>query len=393
MDYTKSPLGFRLRKALRYTRLYGPSRMIVKVRGQYHMNKRYARLPEIRPQGRRGHVGLLGCGNFAYSNIAYYLAKTKGQVMRGAMDTDIHRAGSLYERYGLDFYSDDPRTVIDDEAIDLVYIASNHASHAEYAIDCLKNGKSVHIEKPHVVSLDQLIRLCQEIERSSGAVNLGFNRPNSKIGTMIRDALWSQEGAAMLNWFVAGHAIMPDHWYFKPEEGGRILGNLCHWTDFIYSLVEPENRYPLIIRPTRADRSDCDIAVTYTFGDGTIAVITFSAKGHTFEGVRERFAAHRGDVLISMDDFHTLTIENVAHKRHFRGLFRDHGHAEAILRIYNWAQAQRPAAAGLDVKYVWETGELFLLTRQALEQQREVTLSSFDRSKLLRTEVPEKATG
>ena len=107
----------------------------------------------------------------------------------------------------------------------------------------------------------------------------------------------------MYAWFVAGHAIDPDHWYFKPEEGGRVLGNLCHWTDFVYQMVPPQNRYPIKITPTRWEKSDCDIAVTYLFGDGTVAAITFSAKGHTFEGVRERFSAHRGDVLISLDDF------------------------------------------------------------------------------------------
>jgi len=38
--------------------------------------------------------------------------------------------------------------VIQDPAIDLVYVASNHASHADYAIAALEAGKSVHIEKP-----------------------------------------------------------------------------------------------------------------------------------------------------------------------------------------------------------------------------------------------------
>jgi hypothetical protein len=39
MDYTKQPLAFKLRKALRYARLYGPGRTWMKVRGQYHMQK------------------------------------------------------------------------------------------------------------------------------------------------------------------------------------------------------------------------------------------------------------------------------------------------------------------------------------------------------------------
>ena len=87
----------------------------------------------------------------------------------------------------------------------------------------------------------------------------------------------------MINWFVAGHEIDPSHWYFHEKEGGRVLGNLCHWTDFTYQMIDEKNRYPIKIIPTRSEKADCDISVSYVFGDGSIASITFSAKGHTFE--------------------------------------------------------------------------------------------------------------
>ena len=59
------------------------------------------------------------------------------------MDVDIHKAASLYEQFGLRYYSDDAEEIIADPAIDLIYIASNHASHAEYAIICpIRRGSS-----------------------------------------------------------------------------------------------------------------------------------------------------------------------------------------------------------------------------------------------------------
>src|SRR6185312_5865107 len=139
--------------------------------------------------------------------------------------------------------SDDAHRIIHDDAIDLVFIASNHASHAEYAIEALQQGKSVHIEKPHVVNEDQLLRLCDAMAKSTGKVTLGFNRPLSRIGLEIKRHLDSQKGSAVYNWFVAGHEIPPDHWYFHEKEGGRVLGNLCHWTDFVYQLVPRESRF------------------------------------------------------------------------------------------------------------------------------------------------------
>lgn len=377
VDYTGAPFLFRIRKALRYVGLYGMRRTLVKVRGQYHMTRQYATLPanHVR-QDSRAHVGLIGCGNFAFSVIAYYLQKNYGPVVRGCMDLNIGRAASLFEQYKASYYTTDAEAIIADPKIRLIFLASNHASHAEYAIAALAAGKDVHIEKPHVVNDDQLDRLCAALEASTGRiVSVGFNRPRSPLGNQIREMLWNETGELMQNWFVAGHEIAPDHWYFSEAEGGRVLGNLCHWTDLTYQMMPPERRFPIRITPTRSAKSDCDIAVTYLFGDGSIGVITFSAKGHAFEGVKERYAAHRGNTLIAMDDFQRL-VADVGAKKVSKSLrHRDHGHEESIVSSYQIAADS--AARGHEVAYIWEAAQLFLRTKQALESSAPVLIDAW----------------
>ncbi|HHT9158227.1 MAG TPA: Gfo/Idh/MocA family protein [Candidatus Brocadiaceae bacterium] len=373
MDYTTQTLGIKIKKVLRYMRLFGVNRTLIKIYGQYHMKKKYECLPALKIPRSGRNVGIIGCGNFAFTNIAYYLNKNYGKVIHAAADINIHAAASLYEKYDLNYYTDDANKLINDPAIDLLYIASNHASHAEYAIKALNVGKSVHIEKPHVVSEDQLIRLCQAMAVSSGRVNIGFNRTRSRFGREIRKALGSQTGTGMYNWFVAGHEIPSDHWYYAKEEGGRVLGNLCHWTDFIYSLVDSRSRYPLTITPVRAVKPDCGIAVNYKFGDGSIAVITFSA-GPTFEGVRERLSAQRGNILISMDNFKTLIIEEMDKKIKLSNFFNDHGHEHNIMAGYSLLSSNQ----GYSAEYVWETAQLFLRTKEALEENMVTVLSGYD---------------
>ena len=377
MDYTSQPLLFRLQKVLRYWRLYGLSRTVVKVRGQYHMKRHFDPLPPTRREPRPGQtVAIVGCGNFAYSNIAYYLTKKRGKVIRACMDIDPHRAASLAGDFGCAYYTHDFDRILDDPGVELVYIASNHASHAEYAIRALGRGKSVHIEKPHVVSRDQLVRLCTAMAQAQGTVSIGFNRPHSPLGVKIREALAGLSGPSVMNWFVAGHEIPNDHWYFREEEGGRILGNLCHWIDFLMQLVPRERRYPIRVVPARGPVSDSNIAVSYVFGDGSIGAITFSSMGHTFEGVRERFAIHCGDVMIRLDDFHEMILERVAKKSHITSLFRDHGHEATILASFDGAQAN-PKARRAPIEYVWESGELFLATKEALDSNRPVSVEAF----------------
>jgi predicted dehydrogenase len=376
MDYTQQPLFFKVKKGIRYVSLYGINRTIAKIQAQYHMKRAYPRRPPLKqlPPASGKHVGLIGCGKFAYSNIAYYLRKNFGNVIRGVVDIDINKAISLGEEYRSDYYTDNADQLINDPHIDLIYIASNHASHAEYAIQALKRGKAVHIEKPHAVTVDQLERLCQTIHDYQGRVRLGFNRPDSTLGTMLKRYFNEQSGAAMINWFVAGHEIEADHWYFAAEEGGRILGNLCHWIDFTLRLIPAENRFPVKIIPTRSEKSDCDISVSYVFGDGSIGTITFSAKGHTFEGVRETLNAHKGNVLANLKDFKELRIDLVDEVIEKRLWNRDHGHEYTVVDSYKMLKENRLKEP---VSYIWDSGYLTLKTKEALDTFRPIEVTGY----------------
>jgi predicted dehydrogenase len=350
----------------------------MKVRGQYHLSREYKKLPPTH-SGRPSvaTVGIIGCGNFAFATIAYYLRQTYGAVLRGAMDIDINRAASLCEAFDMDYYTDDATDVLDDDQTRLIYIASNHASHAEYAIQALDRGKHVHIEKPHVVTESQLERLVSTMHKYPGRTSLGFNRPNSPLGLEVKRRLDAESGSAMFNWFVAGHELPTDHWYYDAKEGGRVLGNLCHWTDFVYYLMDCPDRYPLRIVPARAIQSDCDIAVSYVFGDGSIASITFSAKGHTFEGVRERFSAHKGNILMVLEDFRVLVIEDRERRDRVSLRFRDHGHRRKICDSFQMAHGSDNYDLSCTPAYVWETADMFLSTRRALEENREIVLEGY----------------
>lgn len=381
-DYTERPLSFKVRKALRYTRLYGVRRTGNIVRGQYHMNRQYDVLPKVDkpPASPEKKAGVIGCGIFGFGVVGYFLEKNYGKVMRAVADHDGNRAASMCKHYGVDYYTTDPEELLDDPSIEVVYIATNHASHTEYAIQALERGKHVHIEKPHATSEDQLRRLCDAIQRTGGKARLGFNRPLSPLGQKVKEALDSQSGRALLNWHVAGAPLPRDHWYFKPEEGGRVLGNLCHWTDFIFQMAPDDQKFPIEIQPTKFDQPDENMAVTFKFGDGSIGAITYSAMGQPFEGDKERFTAHREDCLLGFDDFHRLQVEIENSKKVYSPFFRDHGHDYNVCQSFEMAKS---GAAGNDLAYIWNTGMLFLKTKQALDESVSVTIEKgFDESAL-----------
>lgn len=372
-DYTESSLTFRLRKALRYTRLYGPAKTIAKVRGQYHMASTAASedvrwenptAPQSHRSARRG-VAIVGCGNFAFSMIAHTIYRTAPQFLRATCDPNLGRAKSLCKRYHGDYATCSFDEIINDDSVDLVIIASNHSTHATYAARAIRAGKAVHIEKPHAVTWDQLTELHDAISTNPAVpVFLGFNRPKSNHFQMALGAIKDQEGPSMVSWFIAGHEIEDDHWYFSPEEGGRVLGNLCHWLDLTLHAIGLESFFPCILVPGSEPRSRSDFSLSIQCADKSLATFSFSAKGHTFEGVREVLNLHRGDVLISLSDFKETRCDNGPQKKIYRSLFRDHGHEANILNSY---QNRLRPEGGERVQHIVASAAIALAARDALE--------------------------
>ena len=381
ISYLDAPLGYKLKKVIRYIALYGISRTLVKIRGQFHMQRDYDmhgdvwQNPSCRDAGHNDRfVAVIGCGNFGYSGIAHYLAKRSPHFLRATLDTNTSRAISLCKDYRGAYATTSLEKILDDPAVRLVYIVSNHASHAEYAIRCIEAGKHVHIEKPHVVTTDQLNRLllAQKMHPNS-MVFLGFNRPKSEHFRKVQGALCVQNGPIMINWFIAGHEIPDDHWYFQEAEGGRVLGNLCHWTDLSLEMIGVERAFPCVITPTSHPDAKSDFGIGIRFADGSVAGITFSVKGHLFEGVREVLQAHRGDTLVRLWDFEKTLIETVDKRYQFKTRHRDHGHGTNIIDSYESAYRNLTGNA-TSINSLAATSRLFLGVKEALDTGKSVTI-------------------
>jgi predicted dehydrogenase len=380
-DYSQADYLFMARKALRYISLYGLSRTLVKIKGQYHMKSatafsgaRWVNAACRLPDAPERCVALIGCGNYAFSNIAYYLSKHAPLFLRLAYDRHPSRARSLCKAYRGAAAVADWHEILADPRVRIVFIASSHSSHADYAVACIESGKHVYIEKPHVVNLEQLARLTAAMRRSPQAkVFLGFNRPRSRLFRQLQTALATQAGPIMINCFVVGHELTAGHWYFNPSEGGQVLGNLCHWTDLTLHLVSLEKAFPCRIIPATAPEARSDFVVSVVFADRSCAAITFSAKGQTFEGVREMINVQRGDVVANISDFQALAVDVNEHKNRMHLRHRDHGHRANIVNALD--QALTDGASGEDIRYVTATARFFLAIQQAIELGAPVSLS------------------
>ena len=369
---------------VRYTLMYGFSRTLVKVRSQYHLKSQqkfsgsqWVNLQCTSPQALNRDVAIIGCGNFAFSNIAYYLNRGDCNFLRATYDPSEARSLSLCKAYGGAYAVSNWRDICEDPHIRIVFIASNHSTHAEYAVECIKAGKDVHIEKPHVVSSQQLHELISAMKNNpKSKVFLGFNRPRSSIFKSLLYYLHKQRGPLMMNWFIVGHPIADNHWYLDQFEGGRVLGNLSHWTDLTLHLVGIENAFPCQVVAATPSASNSDFMVLIKFSDGSCVAMTFSAKGSVFDGVREVLNLQKGDMVANISDFTTLTTDVLNRKKTIRPWFRDHGHGKNIL--HSLFQSRSPEGCGESLQYIVSTAQFFLTVKEAIESGESKALSRED---------------
>jgi hypothetical protein len=177
----------------------------------------------------------------------------------------------------------------------------------------------------------------------------------------------------MLNWFIVGHEISDNHWYNNKKEGGRILGNLSHWTDLTLNLINLDNAFPCIIKPISSPNSLNEFIVTLFFADNSIGTLTFSAKGATFEGVRELLVIHKGDLYGILKDFEILNLDISDKKISIRNFYRDHGHKDNIFNTMLGINSDN--TNGENINYIELTAKLFLGVKKAIETQNNVTIN------------------
>lgn len=371
-DYGTVPVVHRLRKVANYLRMYGVRRTLAKVRAQKHlkvssgfesdtwMNPQCA-TPEL--EGR--NVGIVGCGNFAYGNIAYFLSMENRGFLRATCDVQPALAQSLCRDYGGVYATVSSSVILNDNDISLLYIATNHSTHAQLAIAALKAGKDVHIEKPIVTSREELRELVDTMSTyPTSKVFLGFNRPHAELFVKLKAILDRIQEPMTMSWFVIGHEIPPDHWYRSETEGGRVLGNLSHWTDACLNLVGWQNAFPVEVCALSGSINDPDMQVLLRFGDGSTASVTYTARGYVPDGVHETLHVQKGSTQVTLKDFDRLTLKAGFRRRIFRRWPRDHGHRRNIVRSY---RAQSASASQGDSLQRLEAGELVVLAvRDAL---------------------------
>ena len=276
------------------------------------------------PASAKISVGFLGAGNFARSVLIPAIRRDSATVLRGVCSATGAHARSSAAKFGSHFATTDPDELYRDASINTIVIATRHHLHAEQVIRALDAGKNVFCEKPLCLNEDELQAIRRAYSRSQGTLMVGFNRRFAVLAQQLKN-FFAAASPLVAHYRVNAGPLPSDHWINHPDQGGgRVLGEMCHFVDFLtFVLGRPASVHAQSVSAAAGQ----DVIASINFANGSVGTISYLVSGdRAFSKERiEIFGAGKAAVL---DDFRRL--ERVSHgqkqieRRRFR---QDKGHA------------------------------------------------------------------
>ncbi len=285
-------------------------------------------------------VVVVAAGDYTRTTIAPELSRA-GMTLHTIVDLEPYRAEYMREKCGFGRAMTDWREAISQPDADAVIVASYHDSHALIAAEALRQGKRAFVEKPPVVTREDLDLLLEAASLPGAFLEVGYNRRYAPFTRRAKELMAGVAGATTMVCVVKEVGIPDGHWYRWTKEGTRITGNLCHWIDLCTHLAGADRRAVEINLTAPADRRhpDEERGLNILFDDDSTATIIAASRGDATLGVQEFIEVRREDMTIRIDDFRRLTATRNGRTLERLSGQRDKGHAamyrEAMRRIKN----------------------------------------------------------
>jgi len=315
--------------------------------------------------GDEVRIGCLGAGSFASSVIFPNLQSIKGVRLQSV--GTISGAGAASAQRAFKFQTaQQPSEVLNDPDVDAVFILTRHATHSTLAAQALHAGKAMFLEKPLAIDREQLAQLrevyaAQLLAGRAPFVMVGFNRRFAPFTEKIRQFFADRHEPMLLHARVNAGYIPHDHWF--NAEGGRIVGEFCHFVDWARSVIgSPIRSVAATGLPDGAQYMSDNIAVTLKFADGSVANLLYLANGNR-NIPKEFFEVFCQGAIARLHDFRTLELARNGKVQKFKSV-QDKGFRRELQLTIEALRSGKPSP--ISFEELAEVTETTFLVQRAL---------------------------
>jgi polar amino acid transport system substrate-binding protein len=294
-------------------------------------------------------VGLIGAGAYAQGMLLPVL-KAAGVEFQSIATASGVTARDVGARYGFRRSVSSADEVINDPEVNLVVIATRHDLHAELAERALASGRHVFLEKPPALNEEELERLMSAAECADGQLMVGYNRRFSPHARAAYEFFKDRGSPLSIAYRVNAGRIPREHWTHDPHEGGgRIIGEVCHFIDFMHFLTgAPATRvYAEAITSRNRELVDEDsVFITLRFADGSNGSIAYLAEGDKALA-KERVEIFGAGRIFVLDDYRSATTYRNGREETTRMRSQDKGQRDEVRALCDLVLEGKPAPIAL----------------------------------------------
>jgi polar amino acid transport system substrate-binding protein len=160
---------------------------------------------------------------------------------------------------------------------------------------------------------------------------VGYNRRFAPIAQELKDRFRVRTGPMTILYRVNAGQLPRDHWTHDPSEGGgRIIGEVCHFIDFVQYLTDalPSTVSAQSV-PLAAGVIDDSTVISMNMTDGSIASIVYTGSGDP-SVPKEHVEIFCDGNFATIDDFKTGAFISNGKKTKIGGGAQDKGHSAEI---------------------------------------------------------------
>jgi predicted dehydrogenase/threonine dehydrogenase-like Zn-dependent dehydrogenase len=256
-------------------------------------------------------IGFLGAGSFATGVLIPALKKAGGIGLGGVCTSSGVSARHAAATFGFPYATTDQGEILGDPAVNAVAVCTRHHLHARQVVAALRAGKHVFVEKPLCLTPEELREITDLLRSPEQAplLMVGYNRRFAPLAVAMREFLAGGREPLAVHYRVNAGPIPHGHWVHDPESGGgRIVGEVCHFVDFLIWLTGslPAAIHASVLPDGGRYRRD-NLAVLLTLADGSAGTISYTANGDK-AFPKERVEASGGGRVAVLDNFRSLEL-------------------------------------------------------------------------------------
>jgi predicted dehydrogenase len=253
-------------------------------------------------------------------------------VRKGVCAATGLSATDTAKRFEFEYATTDAEQIVNDPAINTIFIATRHDLHARLTLAALRNGKAVFVEKPLAIREEELASLESMVREQACSLMVGYNRRFAPQVLHLARWMHAQPDPWIATYRINAGALPINHWYYDREQGGgRLIGEVCHFVDLLAFLFasSPTAVQTAVASVGRSRSAEENTVYTVHFWSGSVGQIIYSAGGDP-SVAKERLEVIGNGSVATLDNFRHLWIVQNHKKRSWRSLVPDKGHRSCL---------------------------------------------------------------